>query len=277
MVSASVRGMGVAVITNTSGCWPLDASRRRCITPKRCCSSTMARPSFFHSTSSSSSACVPMPMCTKPAAISFLSCVFSRAVAEPVSSVDDVAGLLEQVLEVEIVLAGEDFGGREHRRLIAVLDRDHRGFGGHQRLAAAHVALQQAAHRMRRLHIISDLLQHSLLRAGGFERQHGLDLLAHAIVQLERDAGLDAGLGALERQSALEPEEFLEDQSPLRRSAKGVEQPQVGVERGKVQFTNGRPAVRQLELAPNRLRQMILERLDGFENAMEQQAEERAS
>ncbi len=41
---------------------------------------------FFPFTSSSISAWVPIPICTNPSAISFLSCDFSRGVAEPVSS-----------------------------------------------------------------------------------------------------------------------------------------------------------------------------------------------
>jgi hypothetical protein len=46
-VMAAVRGMGVAVITNTSGTSspsPLSRSAARCSTPKRCCSSTTTTP-----------------------------------------------------------------------------------------------------------------------------------------------------------------------------------------------------------------------------------------
>jgi hypothetical protein len=51
MVSASVRGIGVAVITSTSGETPFCCSAFLCRTPKRCCSSMMARPSLWNSTS----------------------------------------------------------------------------------------------------------------------------------------------------------------------------------------------------------------------------------
>ena len=51
IVIASVRGIGVAVITRTSGVTPFCTSPSRCSTPKRCCSSMMARPSFLNSTS----------------------------------------------------------------------------------------------------------------------------------------------------------------------------------------------------------------------------------
>ena len=43
-VSASVRGIGVAVITSTCGVPPFSRSAARCSTPKRCCSSTTDEP-----------------------------------------------------------------------------------------------------------------------------------------------------------------------------------------------------------------------------------------
>ena len=44
-VSASVRGIGVAVMTSTSGSNPFERKVARCTTPNRCCSSIIARPS----------------------------------------------------------------------------------------------------------------------------------------------------------------------------------------------------------------------------------------
>ena len=46
-VIARVRGIGVAVMTSVLGFSPLAMSCIRCITPNRCCSSMMARPSFL--------------------------------------------------------------------------------------------------------------------------------------------------------------------------------------------------------------------------------------
>ena len=54
---ATVRGIGVAVMTNKCGgvtAFPLSASR--CSTPKRCCSSTTIKPRSLNSTLSPSSA-----------------------------------------------------------------------------------------------------------------------------------------------------------------------------------------------------------------------------
>ena len=90
-----------------------------------------------------------------------------------------VSDLGQNLLEVEVVLRRQDLGGREHGGLVAVFHRDHGRLGRHDGLAAAHVALQQAIHGTRLLHIVGDLLEHALLRPGGLERQHGLDLLAH--------------------------------------------------------------------------------------------------
>ena len=67
-VSASVRGIGVAVITSTSGCMPLRRSVARWITPKRCCSSMIAKPSCLKRTVSCTSAWVPTASCALPSA-----------------------------------------------------------------------------------------------------------------------------------------------------------------------------------------------------------------
>ena len=66
-VSASVRGIGVAVITSTSGIRPFDRSVARCTTPKRCCSSMMASPSEWKFTVPCTSACVPTMRSIAPA------------------------------------------------------------------------------------------------------------------------------------------------------------------------------------------------------------------
>ena len=96
------------------------------------------------------------------------------------------------------MLPRQNFRRRQQHRLVSVLDRNDGGFRGNQRLAAANVALQQPAHGMRRLHVFGDFLQHALLRAGRFERQHLLDLFAHPIVELERYTWLQARLGSFE-------------------------------------------------------------------------------
>ncbi|CAB4607998.1 unannotated protein [freshwater metagenome] len=75
-----MRGIGVAVITKTSGVVvvflltdvsefsPLPRSAARCSTPKRCCSSITATPSDANSTPSCINACVPIKISTPPLA-----------------------------------------------------------------------------------------------------------------------------------------------------------------------------------------------------------------
>ncbi len=68
IVMASVRGMGVAVMTRICGGLVLFAhSFALCATPKRCCSSMTASPSRENCTVSSMTACVPTSMSISPA------------------------------------------------------------------------------------------------------------------------------------------------------------------------------------------------------------------
>src|SRR5215467_4908795 len=88
------------------------------------------------------------------------------------------------------MLRRQYFSRREHGHLVSVLDSDDRGLRGHDGFPAAHVALQKAVHRAGRGHVTSDLAQYALLSVGGFEREHGLDPLAYAIVEFERNTDL---------------------------------------------------------------------------------------
>ena len=65
IVIATVRGIGVAVMTSVCGVRSIGAISRslsRCRTPKRCCSSTITKPRSANSTPSWISACVPTTM-----------------------------------------------------------------------------------------------------------------------------------------------------------------------------------------------------------------------
>ncbi len=90
-VIATVRGIGVAVMTRTWGGVPaLSVRAARCSTPKRCCSSTTTRPRSASSTDCSSKACVPITIPASPDDICWST--LSRAVLpiEPVSNTTDV-------------------------------------------------------------------------------------------------------------------------------------------------------------------------------------------
>ena len=59
-----------------------------------------------------------------------------------------------------------------------------RGEDGNNRFARAHVALQQAIHRMRPLHVVADVLERLPLPAREVERKHGAQRFPNAVVHL---------------------------------------------------------------------------------------------
>ncbi len=117
------------------------------------------------------------------------------------------------------MLLCQDFRRRHQRNLVSVFHGDNGGFEGHDRLARAHIALQQATHGKRFFHIGSDLFQHPLLRPRGMERKNFFYRGAHAIIQPERDAGLCLLLAAFQLESELDEKQFFENQADVRRSA----------------------------------------------------------
>ena len=92
-VIATVRGIGVAVITSTCGREPaaLSRSASRCSTPNLCCSSMTTSPRSANCTRSSSRACVPMRMPASPVNASDSAERRARTPVEPVSSATRVA------------------------------------------------------------------------------------------------------------------------------------------------------------------------------------------
>ena len=65
-INAKVLGIGVAVITNTSGFCPFSTIVVRCFTPNLCCSSVTTNPNLLNITFSSKSACVPIKISIFP-------------------------------------------------------------------------------------------------------------------------------------------------------------------------------------------------------------------
>ena len=117
-----MRGIGVAVITRISTASPLAESARRCCTPKRCCSSTTARPRSRKATLSWISAWVPTAMSMAPEARALQrTSPLGRRVA-PGDQGEAHAGLERARREAGEVLAREDLGRRHHHRLAAALD-----------------------------------------------------------------------------------------------------------------------------------------------------------
>ncbi len=73
--------------------------------------------------------------------------------------------------KLPVVLFGKDFSRRHQRRLRAMFGGAQHRQRGHDGLAAAHVALQQALHRVRAGEIVLDLMPRPLLGAGQAKRQ----------------------------------------------------------------------------------------------------------
>ena len=91
----------------------------------------------------------------------------------------DLAGGQHPV-ERQGVLPGEHFRGGHQRRLVSVGDRQQHGVDRHDRLAAAHVPLQQPVHRHRAGHVGRNLRDRLLLARRQLEREQpanpGVDL-----------------------------------------------------------------------------------------------------
>lgn len=137
-VMATVRGIGVAVITSRcGGCLPLLRRASRCSTPKRCCSSTTTSPRSWNCTLSSIRAWVPTTIPASP--VTRASSAWRRAAApmEPVSNTTLVpaprrrASALGQLPhhlgDRAVVLLGQDLGRRQHRGLAAAVDHTEHG------------------------------------------------------------------------------------------------------------------------------------------------------
>ena len=91
-------------------------------------------------------------------------------------------------LEGGKMLAGEDLGRGEHRRLRAGLDRFEHRQQGDQRLARADIALEQAQHRPLLRHVPADVADDARLGTGELVGQ--LELRNDPAIALERHAAL---------------------------------------------------------------------------------------
>ena len=119
-----------------------------------------------------------------------------------------------------VVLAGEDFGRRHHRRLPSRFDHvGHR----HQRddgLARSDVALQQPQHALFGLEIGADVVDRLLLRPGQRKRQRGLEAARQSAFGAMRAAGNDAHARAHEQERELVGEQFVIGEAGRRRTGR---------------------------------------------------------
>ena len=167
---------------------------------------------------------------------------------------DAVAGLFQDSPRRKVVLGRQNLRRRHHRHLVAVLHGDDGGFEGHDRLARAHVALQQPSHGRRLPHVVGNFLQHAFLGGGRMEWQDVFQRLADARVDAEADSRQAAHAAALQLQTQFEKEQLLEDETEVRRSARRLQRGKAFAGVGPVGTPEGLEARDQPEAAANRRR-----------------------
>ena len=129
---------------------------------------------------------------------------------------DSHAALGQHLAQRAEMLAGEDLGRRHQRRLISVSHGQQHRVDGHHRLAAADVAVQEAVHRGRAIHVGGDLANRLILPGGQLPGEQP----ANAGVDSRRcfeQRSIAAGQlpVPLHRQRELQNEQLLIDESPL--------------------------------------------------------------
>ena len=205
-VSSRVRGMGVAVITSmseragsaSSRPSPLPASSRRWATPKRCCSSTTARPrsrkrDAFLEQGVGADGDVDRALGQAGQHAAALGALHAAG-----QQFDPHAGREAERRQGAEVLAREHLGRRHQRGLGAGLDRPEHGQRGDQGLAGADIALQQPEHAVRRGHVGVDLGQRLCLAAGERMAEGGERPFPQAVVA---DAGCGRAAPAVRRRT----------------------------------------------------------------------------
>ena len=123
------------------------------------------------------------------------------------------AHALPQRKHALVMLAGENFGGRHERRLPSRLHHARHGQQGDERLARAHIALQQAQHALGRGDVGAYFGDGFRLRSRELEGQGGQNLIGDAPVPHAGAAGQFAKLGAGHHQRHLARQQFIEGEA----------------------------------------------------------------
>ena len=192
---------------------------------------------------------------------------------------DHRVALPQQPRQAREVLLGEQFGGSHEGALVAALQRRHQRQGRHDGLAAPHVPLEQAEHRVRAGEVVQDLHHYPFLRRGepeGWNRRQGLpERRAEPVGPRPRRRLLPP---PPERQGHLQIQQLAVDQPQMRRAPPLVQRLDVGVASRMVErlerLAQRRQAVATEELRGDRLRDLSRE-IDVLEHAVQQPAQRR--
>ena len=153
-----------------AGFAPYRPAGPRCRTPKRCCSSTMARPRFkFHRIGQT--AWVPTTRPARPSAMADSAMRLSLAFMPPTSSVTLTPKRPPAGRPALRHAAGPKSRSGPAGRSASRLGGKPDGRSGNERFAAADIALQKPVHRHLAAQVTHDLLGRSALRPGGRVRQ----------------------------------------------------------------------------------------------------------
>ncbi len=126
----------------------------------------------------------------------------------------------KRLLQGREMLPREDFGRCEQRALRARLDSVQERHRRHQRLAAAHVALEQPQHRRELRHVACDLRHGARLRTSGREGQ--FQSLPQSSVTGQRPAPPSPGRRAQEHQRQLPSKDLIIGKALACRGCRGV-------------------------------------------------------
>jgi len=127
-------------------------------------------------------------------------------------------------LDVAVVLLRENFRRRHEGRLVAVLAGCQHGRHADHRLAASHVALQQAVHGGRSCHVRADLTDHAFLGRREREGQDGRKPARELPAGPKGDPLVEDVARVLQGHGELEVEQLVEDEAPVGLGPHAVEE-----------------------------------------------------
>ena len=186
-VIASVLGIGVAVMTRTSGTIPFFRSAARWTTPKRCCSSITTSPRFRKTTPSWIRAWVPMTISISPLSSRAWRSSFFRCLHTAGQKFDLQADYFRPDLQIPVMLFRQDFRWCHYCGLITVLTGgDHRRHGN-DRFSGTDISLEQAIHAPDRCHVPFYFCNDPLLGAGQCKRKRFIKSFQHLPARSERN------------------------------------------------------------------------------------------